>query len=783
MAPGAGGLSTGRFAAFLAVLLGFAFWPVVLGVASFCFRDFWAFGYPLAYYHKLAIWGGEIPLWNPLNNCGLPFLAQWNTLVFYPGSLIYLLLPLPWSLNLYCLAHLVLAGAGMHRLAWRWTGSNLAASVAGLAFAVNGLTFNSLMWPNNVAAFGWMPFVILTVERAWCKGGRYIAIAALVGATQMLSGAPELIALTWIAIGALALSHWVTEQAGWRPNLRIPLRLGGVIVLVVALAAIQLFPFLDLLAHSHRDAQFSDGTWSLPGTGWANFLLPVFYTFQNRSGVYFQAGQYWTSSYYLGIGVLALAVFGCRNLRDRRVAAMLGVAVAGLVLALGNFSFVYEWIRSHFAPLGFIRYPSKFIALVLLAGPVLAAFGVRNLMEDHADSSGRQWSRLIGISGLLVGMILLLVLFEWRNPFWFNSHLKTDLGRLITSGLTRTAFLGLMILCLWGLCRLCHTRIWPAILTGALLLILFGDIWTHVPNQNPTVNPEVLVPRAKVMLELEPLPQPGQSRTMVTSEAKALLATGLTSRLQNDCIVSRLAQFCNLNLLDGIPKTDGFYSLYLAESAQVQAVLDRNPARKYPGLLDFLGICQFAASGTSADWEPRSSALPWITIGQATQFADPKTNLHRIFSPDFKPAETVYLPADFEDQIGKRPRVAAEIETSTTSNHRLEATYQAPTDTILVVAQSYYHPWKAEVDGVEVPVVRGNYAYQAIPVPAGRHRVVIAYKDPWFRLGAALSLTTLIFSLATLAITRGRRFTPNPNRRHFPLSMTGHDRASNLMDQ
>src|SRR5229473_779115 len=98
------------------------------------------FGYPLAHYHRESFWRGEIPLWNPYNNCGLPFLAQWNTLVLYPGSLFYLLFPLSWSLGVFCLIHQFLAGLGMYFLCRRWTTSQLAATVAGVAFAFNGFT-------------------------------------------------------------------------------------------------------------------------------------------------------------------------------------------------------------------------------------------------------------------------------------------------------------------------------------------------------------------------------------------------------------------------------------------------------------------------------------------------------------------------------------------------------------------------------------------------------------------------------------------------------------------
>src|SRR5436309_13255926 len=88
-----------RFAALLALLLLAAFPEVILVGKTFFFRDFTLFGYPLAHYHREAFWHGELPLWNPLNNCGIPYMAQWNTMVFYPFSLIYLLLPLPWSLS------------------------------------------------------------------------------------------------------------------------------------------------------------------------------------------------------------------------------------------------------------------------------------------------------------------------------------------------------------------------------------------------------------------------------------------------------------------------------------------------------------------------------------------------------------------------------------------------------------------------------------------------------------------------------------------------------------
>ena len=85
-----------RFAAILAALTCVAYPDVIFGGRTFFHRDFAVFGYPLAYHHRESFWRGEIPLWNPLNDCGLPFLAQWNTMTLYPLSIFYLLLPLSW---------------------------------------------------------------------------------------------------------------------------------------------------------------------------------------------------------------------------------------------------------------------------------------------------------------------------------------------------------------------------------------------------------------------------------------------------------------------------------------------------------------------------------------------------------------------------------------------------------------------------------------------------------------------------------------------------------------
>src|SRR6185312_1655472 len=94
-------LTPGRFALLLAALMVLCFPKALFGLGTFFLRDFGCFGCPLAYYHCGAFWHGRMPFWNPYDFCGVPFMAQWNTLTLYPPSLFYLLFPLPRSLQVF----------------------------------------------------------------------------------------------------------------------------------------------------------------------------------------------------------------------------------------------------------------------------------------------------------------------------------------------------------------------------------------------------------------------------------------------------------------------------------------------------------------------------------------------------------------------------------------------------------------------------------------------------------------------------------------------------------
>jgi hypothetical protein len=731
-------LTPGRFAALLGLLILVCFFRVVAGWETFAFGDYTAFGYPLAFYQRECFWRGELPFWNPYNNCGLPFLAQWNTLALYPLSLFYLLFPLSWSLGMFCLGHLFLAGLGMYFLAHRWTGSRLGAALAGVVFAFNGLTWHALLSPNNIAALGWMPWVVWTVEKAWRQGGRAVIAAALAGMMQMLAGAPEIILQTWLVVGALwVLEFFRGEISRWRMLGRAT----GLGSLVAGLAAAQLLPFLDLLAHSQRDVSYggADWDWAMPRTGWANYLVPLFHcATYHGMGVFTQIDQNWSSSYFLGAGVIGLALLALWQVRKARAWLLGGLALLSLNLALGGHGWAYGALKEIVPQVGFMRYPIKFIILATFAFPLLAAYGLGWLEAVPAETWARERKRTFGLAlGLLAAMAVILW-FAYKYPLPTDNFAVT-----VKNTCARALFMVLMFGCLALLRQKAElkTQCW---LQVGLISLLWFDVFTHAPDTTPTATPTVYEPDAiREFFKWDGQLRPGVSRAMQSKASFRKMIYDSTGSLEQDINGRRLAMFLDCNILDHACKLDGFYSLNVKEFGMVlKAVYSpRNPMSK---LRDFLGVAYITNPTNVVDWIPRNSFLPLVTAGQKPVFVT-DTNIFNSLGDGFEPEHTVYLPLEARGQIHTTNQASAKILSPPQflSPQRLRVKVEAGAPAMVVVAQAFYHPWHAYVDGARAPLWRANYAFQALEVPAGRHEVNLVYEDQNFNYGLVLSLASL----------------------------------------
>lgn len=732
-----------RFVMCLALLVFAAFPQVILGLQTFVVRDYGFFAYPLAHFQRECFWRGELPFWDPYNYCGAPFLAQWNTMPLYPPALIYLTLPLAWSLSFFCLLHLWFGGFGMYQLARRWAGTNFAGAFAGVAFAFNGLTLNLLMWPSHIATFSWMPWVLLLVEGAWREGGRKIFFAALAGAMQMLAGGPETIFLTWLLLALLWARQLIVGSA---PRGAVLWRFPVIVLLVAALAAAQLLPFLQLANHSERHGNYADLRWSMPGWGWVNFLVPMAFGSTRDMGVFFQYGQSWTSSYYLGIGTLWLALLAMWVVRDRRVKLLAVATVLALVFALGEHTPAYPALRRLIPALNLITYPVKFVLLPAFLAPLLAAFALGRLQSQEARMQ-KDLSRLALVGVVLLALIGVILFCAWRFPFPGD-----DVRATLLNGLTRAGFLlatGVLLVALARTRTTALGRFAPLL----LIVVAWLDMLTHEPPQNPTAPPGIYqLNLARTKLAMRPQPALGGSRAMLTPMAVNVFIHTAIASPKNNYLVGRLAYGANCNLLDAVPKVDGFLSLIPRESDNVQSLLYGATNADFPRLNDFLGVSQITAPDQIYHWRARTNFLPLVTAGQKPIFTDDATTLRALAAPDFDGSKMVFLPPESKPLVTVSNSTAARVLDSDFGNQTVDADVEAVAPSLVVVAQTYYPNWRAFVDGRPAPILRANEAFQAVEIPAGRHHLHLAYVDSAFRIGAGISLAAFMVCLVGLLI-------------------------------
>jgi len=284
-----------------------------------------------------------------------------------------------------------------------------------------------------------------------------------------------------------------------------------------------------------------------------------------------------------------------------------------------------------------------------------------------------------------------------------------------------------------------------------VVLVVFGDLSLANRHVNPVVHSELFTAN---VAEIEPRPSLEHGRALVTDAAQARLDNFVFTTPEAAVQIPRQALLLNDNLLERVPKLDGFFSLYLPRVAVIVVRLSKQTNSSADGLLDFLGVSHVNRPDKPWEWTARTNPLPLAALVPRGVFLDATNTLNALFSGEFNPRTQVFLPLEAAGQIQLSGTGRGQILASRVGAHRIEAMVKTDQPMMLTLAQANYPGWRATVDGRPVSLWTANYAFQALEVPAGEHEIRVVFRSGSFHSGAILTVIGLLALIAFAVVGR-----------------------------
>lgn len=122
--------------------------------------------FPWRFFAAQQLRDGLIPLWNPHQFSGTPFLANGQSAIFYPLGFPFWLFDTARSFGLSAFLHMLLASDGAYFLARRWNLSRAAALLGAIGFSFCGYLAAWIVLPTLSNTASWLPLLLLLFERA-----------------------------------------------------------------------------------------------------------------------------------------------------------------------------------------------------------------------------------------------------------------------------------------------------------------------------------------------------------------------------------------------------------------------------------------------------------------------------------------------------------------------------------------------------------------------------------------------------------------------------------------
>ena len=727
-----------------------------------------------------AFANGELPTWERGSWCGWPLVVDPYNGVFYPLNVIYLAVGAARGLGYAIVFHIVLGGAGMWLLLRRRKLALEAALFGALAYTLSTFGVVRIRHVIFVQMMGWLPWILVGVE-GWVATRRLRELALVAAATglALIAGALSIGHFAALAIAGFTVGRaWQSapidpRQSPWKSFVTDVGALGGAACLGALIAAVQLVPTLAHLPYSPRslgsDYAFAS-SYAWPDAHYLYTLVaPDWFGGEDRLH-YVGAPNHWElAGWYVGALCVVFALGSLVTPRSdgrRRGAelfALVGLVGLAIGLAFGDAGPLHPFFFKHVPLYAALRCPARALLMSVLALPILGAQGVEALLERARPSPLRP--RLAWAGAALIAIAGVAAAIHFGHPPRGASQLDLNIAGA-------SAHLAWVLAAGMAIALVTVAGGVPRRVGGlGLALVLAIDL--------------LAIGRGYVMPQ--PADYPSGMERFAAVDWLVARTNGGHDRFVND--PAGPFRLHNLGMVLNLENASGYDSVGIWRYVNFLYLLQNGhpyPEKKLKS--DFAGIGVHNLSSRLIDlmnvrwllsdhapdarwkerfsppspsgapaakfepgWDPRMkvfenlNVLPRaFVVYRATVPGSDERLAARLTSPTFDPGREVLLEEAPPIALDGEARPLTPATWVEIGRQKLVLETDTPAPGILFVGDAHYPGWRAFVDGTEVKLLRADWAFRGVALPAGRHRVEMRYESRPVRLGALLTLLGLL---------------------------------------
>lgn len=726
----------------------------------------------------------RFPLWNPLLYGGLPFVDGMHGDIFYPPSLALFFLSAEKMWGWKIVLHVFMAGLFMY-LWLREIGVSRGSAMLGGIIYMMGADLVSLVLPGGdgklfVSALA--PLAFLLTERAVRLGRvRDYAAFSLGVALMILTSHMQ---CAYFAIWGITLYFIFRLVQRWKHSEITPSRAAGYFgafavagLLAGGATAIQIVPPLSYLREwSHRaskteqalvkDAYVYSTTYSLHPEEILALAVPEFVgdnvqTETHSGGSYWGRNGFKINSEYAGlIGIVLLPLLFLRRRRGQTW-FFVGLSVLSLLYALGAdtpFFHVFYLIPG----VKLFRAPSIIIFLYGMSIATLAALAFDRAAElaRAPDDEPRAVSRTLWIVTGAIGVLALLATAGVFTKLWValfyhdidSGHaaaLQSNLPAIKMGFWIAFAVAAAVAGAIEGYAR----RMWSArtVLIALCVVAFFEQYRADAPFIRGTVlmnqNADPALFRADESIDFL------QQRMKAGEVFRVLDLSYLIPQLQGQGYAQ------NVLAIHGIEQTAGHHGNEMGRYRELLGgeqpinlqssfnLLDLTNTEYIvtPQAVELPGYTE-AFRGSRSVVLRKADILPRAYLVGTVEVVPDTGAVNRMLAPGFDYHKKAIVPAPLPAGTQIQPDPQGTVTWIERSANEQILKVKSDRPALLMVLDNYYPAWHAHIDGQDAQLLRANYAFRAIPVPAGEHEVKVTY------LASSLHTPAMISALVLIAL-------------------------------